>query len=88
MEAKILSLDTKITCDFGGWYITKNENLFYMGVHSKENEKPIRTLQYFDDIAKDGEDWKAIEELALISYVYQRKSKGVWVLVDIGNGFA
>lgn len=83
------NMRTRIYNSFGGWTITKNDELVYMGPQDLEfNEYP--TLMKFENMArKDPDnDWRAECFLPLRGATYQRQGKNEWVLIDSNQGFA
>jgi len=85
----ILPMRTRLYQGFGGYHITKNGKLEFMG---KDHEKweDNRTLSYIEKNARldPDADWRCHIDLPLRSAVYQRQGKSKWILVKTGMGFA
>lgn len=82
-------MNTRIYNGFGGWTITKNGKLIFMGEQDKEfHEYP--TLMKFENMARKdpNHDWRAECFLPLRDATYQRQGKNEWVLIKSGPGFA
>ena len=87
--ASLLPMETRLYNGFGRWYITKNDELYFMEDSNKEFDKN-KTLSYIERRAKlePDNDWRAHCDLPLRSALYQRQGKSKWVLVKKGQGFA
>lgn len=84
-----LSMRTRLYMGSGGWYITKNDEVYFTENSDKEYDE-ARTLSYIERRAKlEPEcDWRAHLDLPLRSAVYQRQGKNKWMLIEKGQGFA
>lgn len=84
-----LPMNTRIYNGFGGWTITKDRQLIYMGDSNLDWEK-YPTLMKFENMARKEPDseWTAELMIPLRNASYQRHGKNTWVLVDQGQGFA
>lgn len=80
---------TRIYNGFGGWSITKNGELVYMGPTDLDFDK-YPTLMKFENMARKDpdQDWRAECYLPLRDATYQRQGVNEWVLVSSGQGFA
>ena len=85
----ILPMRTRLYSGFGGWIITKDNELYFMEDSNKEYDKN-KTLSYIERRAKLQPecDWQAELDIPLRSATYQRQGKSKWVLVKSGQGFA
>ncbi len=83
-----LPMDTVLYMGFGGWIVTKNNELFYMGDTDLEWEQ-FKTLADIEKVAKRDTkaDWRAVCDTPLHGEVFQRQ-RGKWVLVEENPGFA
>ncbi len=83
-----LPLDTVLYMGFGGWMVTKDNELFYMADSDLEWEEN-KTLLDIEKSAKRKPncDWRAICDTPLHGETYQRQ-RGKWVLVEENLGFA
>lgn len=83
-----LPFDTVLYMGFGGWKVTKDGELFYMGDSNTEWEQ-FKTLADIEKTAKryPKADWMAICFTPLHGETYQRQ-RGKWVLVEENQGFA
>lgn len=83
-----LPFDTVLYMGFGGWSVTKNGELFYMGDNDTEWDK-FKTLADIERTAKRHakDDWRAECFTPLHGETYQRQ-RGKWVLVDENLGFS
>ncbi len=83
-----LAMDTVLCMGFGGWMITKDDNLFYMADPNSEWDE-CKRLEEIEKVAKRNtkSDWRAVCDTPLHGEVYQRQ-RGKWVLVEENPGFA
>ena len=87
----ILSLDTRLYNDVGGWYITKDGEHYFEEDPSSDKEweeyKPLKDIE--EEARKDPDhDWRAVFFLPLRGGTYQRHDKNKWVLIESNRGFA
>ena len=84
-----LSMKTRMYSGFGGWMISRNKKLVYMGDSNLDfNEYP--TILKFENMARKdpNANWLATIELPLRGGTYQRHGKNLWVLIESNQGFA
>lgn len=83
-----LDMDTVLYQGFGGWMVTKNGELFYMGDASGEWESFKKLSDIEKEAALDPDnDWQVICDTPLHGETYQRQGDK-WVLVEQNEGFA
>ena len=83
-----LSMDTVLYNGFGGWSVSKNGEIYYIGGSNDEWD----TFKTLADIEKDASempnyDWRAELFTPLRGATYQRQNDK-WVLVETNEGFA
>jgi len=86
-----LGLGTRLYNEFGGWYITKDGELFFKEeMHKTDNLGTIKQLKEIEaEALKDpNHDWRAVFNLPLRGGTYQRHDKNKWVLIESNQGFA
>lgn len=84
-----LPMNTRLYNGFGGWMITKDDDVFFMEKVNTDFNKS-KTLRYIEKQARlaPGCDWRAVLNLPLRSAVYQRQGNNKWMLIKKGMGFA
>lgn len=85
----ILPLDTRLHHCYGGWSVTKNGDHFFQEDRDVDFED-AHTLQDIENRISDDDvnEYRAILMMALRDATYQRHSKGKWVLIEKGPGYA
>lgn len=84
----VLSLDTVLYWEFGGYEVLKDGEVFYRqsGPKAKtlaEIEKKIEKTN-----CKEGTRWLVILDRPLRGATWERKEPGRWILIDTNPGFA
>ena len=84
----ILPLNTQLYQAFGGWMISKNDDIYYM--HDEKDDEQSKMLSDIElEAKKDPDnDWRAELVLPLRDAIYQRQDNNKWMLIKKGIGFA
>ena len=88
---QVLDLETRLYNEFGGWYITKDGEIYFEEQPNKsDNWESIKQLKEIEKEAREDpdHDWRAIFDLALRGGSYQRHGNDKWVLIESNKGFA
>lgn len=85
-----LPLDTKLYNGFGGWNIVKNGKEEFFAEDQDKDYDECRDLAYVETLIGDDNENEYVANLsmALRDATYQRHTKGVWVLIRKGPGYA
>jgi hypothetical protein len=86
---ELLEMDTELYQGFGGYMVTKDDKLFYMGDPQGEWGS-FKTLANIEQEAcrEPNADWRVHLDLPLRDAVWQRHGPKEWVLIKTGLGFA
>jgi hypothetical protein len=84
------SLDMQIVVGFGMAIVTKDGETIYDGEMDYQNGKEPKSLQYFEDMAKQDpdHDWRVIRHGPMHGETHQRHGDGNWVCIESNPGFA
>lgn len=85
----ILALDTVLYQGFGGYHVTKDDEIYYFG-DSSDDFDSFKSLK---DIEKEIPDdsksrWQVILNNPLRGATWTRKERNVWELIETNLGFA
>lgn len=85
-----LALSTRLYNSFGGWMITKDDELYFEETDRNKDFYKNKTLRQIEkEASKDPDhDWRAVFDLPLRGGEYQRHGKNKWVLISSNQGFA
>ena len=89
-EPEILEMDTVLYQGFGGYTVTKNDELHYMG-DSDQDWDSFRTLRSIEDDAEEDPeaDWKVELAEPLTGAIWKRNNETkVWSVIERNQGFA
>ena len=85
----ILDLATELYQGFGGYTVTKDGELYYMGDPNLEFDEYLKVADIeLAAMLEPDHDWRIELMLPLREAVWQRHEKDTWVLISKGPGFA
>ena len=85
----ILAMDTVLYQGFGGYHVTKNGKLFYMGNSNDEWESFKKLSQIERQAKKEPKShWRVVLNNPLRGATWRRNIKGQWILIETNQGFA